>query len=201
MVFYKKSIVVFVFIFLINILMTVSAYAYPWKNVRFKVRTKQLPAYCLCAGHPPPACPSQETKEKYYRIYGPIFTHMHHYCWGLDKLNIQLQSLKPSAFWLENVIHEFDYVLGHKDPKKSIKAEIFTKKAQVLLMLNKNIEAVNSFLNAIKFNKRYVPAYFYLSSYLSKIGEKNEACKILKFGIKNNPGSIILKKRMAVICQ
>jgi hypothetical protein len=68
-------------------------------------------------------------------LYGGIFNHIHHYCWGLDMLNIQLQSVNPRPFQLEYAIGEFDYVLKLKDPKQSMHAEIWTKKGQVFLML------------------------------------------------------------------
>jgi len=197
---YEKRIIITFFIFVLYFFLPLWVFAEEIKNIHYKVKTKQLPQYCLCAGYPPPSC-TEENRSNHEELYGEIFLHIHHYCWGLDKLNMQLQSGTPSSFWLENVISEFDYVLGHKDPKKKINAEIFTKKGQVLLMLNKNMEAVNSFYNAIKFNKKYVPAYLSLSQYLNKIGDRDGACKILKLGLGHNPGSKALKAQFSTICQ
>jgi len=168
----------------------ISVSGYEIKNIQSKVKAKLLPDYCLCAGYPPPAC-SAENRSKYNMLYGDIFLHIHHYCWGLDKLNLHLQSGKPT---LNNVINEFDYVLKRKHSKQILQAEIWTKKGLVLLMLNKRIEAANSFYNAIKSNKRYIPAYIYLSQYLKSMGDNSSACKILKVGIKNNPDSSKLKQ-------
>ena len=185
--------------FILLLIDQLSAFAYEIENAKNKVKIGQLPEFCLCAGYPPPSC-SEANRSRYIQHYGNIFNHIHHYCWGLDKLNIQLQSGKPSDAALESVISEFDYVLKLKDPKQSMHAEIWTKKGQVLLMLNKNMEAVNSFYNAIKSNKRYIPAYIYLSQYLKSKGDNSSACKILKYGIENNPKSQKLKQ-LAATCK
>ena len=186
-------------VIVVYLMLPVSTYAYDIKDIQYKVKTGQLPKYCLCAGHPPPSC-SKENRSRYIMHFGDIFKHIHHYCWGMDKLNLKLQSGNPSAFSLKNVVGEFDYVLGHNDPKKSMHAEIWTKKAQVLLMLKKNVEAVAAFYNAIKSNKHYVPAYIFLSQYLKSTGDVRGACKILTFGVENNPNSKKLRQQAAA-CQ
>lgn len=184
--------IVFVLV-LSSLFMPRSGNAYEIKDVGYKVKTGQLPVFCRCAGHPPPDC-SKGSQEKHFKYYGQIFSHIHHYCWGLDKLNAQLQSGHPKEFWLKNVLKEFDYVLNHKDPKRSMHAQVWAKKGQVLLMLKRNVEAVDAFSNAIKSNKHYIPPYVYLSQYLKSVGDNRGACKILTLGVQNNPDSKNLKQ-------
>lgn len=195
----QSSLLLGLSVLLLFLFLPLSATSYEIKNIQSKVKSGQLPKYCLCAGYPPPAC-SPENRSRYENSFGEVFLHIHHYCWGLDKLNLQLQSVKPSPFWLENAINEFDYVLSQQDPKKSMHAEIWTKKGQVFLILKKKGEAVDAFYNAIKSNKHYVPAYLYLSQLLKSTGDQTGACRILAFGTKNNPDSKQLKQ-MAAACQ
>ena len=75
-------------------------------------KMEMLPNYCRAVypnwDHP---------KAKYYKAYfGPIgWGGWHHYCFGLDKINLALlEKNKPNRrkYWLESAVSEFDFLLN-----------------------------------------------------------------------------------------
>ena len=70
----------------------------------------------------------------WYSVMGEPFHAMHHYCWGLMKLNRALylaRSAQVSVFYFRDAILEFDYVLERSPENFILRPEILTKKGQI----------------------------------------------------------------------
>ena len=65
---------------------------------------------------------------------------MHHYCWGLMKLNRALylaRTEQARSFYFRDAILEFDYVLERSPENFILRPEILTKKGQSLIRLGR----------------------------------------------------------------
>ena len=74
----------------------------------------------------------------WYSVMGEPFHAMHHYCWGLMKLNRALylaRSEQARTFYFRDAILEFDYVLERSPENFILRPEILTKKGQCLIRL------------------------------------------------------------------
>jgi len=199
----RKKYILYIVIFILFLLstFTISEARYKIENKEMKVKINLLPKFCLCAGFPVPC--SNTKRQKYEEFYGPIFKDIHHFCFGLDKINnaFKKKNKVKRDFELNSAIKEFDYVLKHPDPKKRVHAAVWTKKGQTLILLEKNIEAEKCFLNAIKIYDSYIPPYIYLSEMQNSIGKTEQACKILKKALIKSPNSKIIQKKVNETCK
>ena len=165
------------------------------KDREIKVKRGKLPKFCIAAGSAGSKHPSRSKYEKYY---GPIFIHVHHFCRGLDKINIANRTNDKKI--LGRSIYEFDYVLNKPDPKKRMNYKVAYAKGGALLMLNDRIGAMKSFYRSIKLNKKFPAGYIALSNVFMQYKNKQKACEILKIGLKNNPDSANFKAYLENIC-
>lgn len=142
----------------------------------------------------------QNRIQYYYATLGDPFHALHHYCWGLMKLNratFLARDLKVRNFYLTDAIGEFDYVLDRSPDTFVLKPEILTKKGQSLVLLGKGARAVLEFERAMSIKPDYWPPYAHLSDWYRESGETEKARSTLLDGLELSPNVNALKQRLA----
>lgn len=155
-----------------------------------------LPPYCKARFGKTNSADAKNWKRKMGR---ESWTHIHHYCSGLDSLNKanMADSKDKRVDALKAALGGFSYMQEHAPRKFILQPEISTQKGRVYLRLNQHGAALQEFYNAIKLNPKYVPAYSELGDYYHDNNNPEEARKILELGLKNVPESKSLKRRLS----
>lgn len=162
-----------------------------------KTEFSKLPPYCL-ARHGPKYgihVPKPEI-EKWQRILGGGFLHVHHFCAGLNTLKILERGI-PKEDQLIGVLKEFEYTQSHSPKDFPLQPLISVEKGKLLLRLNREADAIREFLHAIKLKPNYTLPYAVLSDFYVKYGQEKEAESLLEEGLKHSPKSKMLKRRLA----
>ena len=141
------------------LLYATSAYAYKGDDrVPGPVELRLLPAYCgdtqiisrLYDRQQAPGNYDAHTKP-FIDLYGEDFWHMHHYCFGLNRV-IQADRAFDSATRnrrLEESIGEYDYVIKSIRPDSILQPELHTRKGMSLVRLKRTAAAIVEFEKAI----------------------------------------------------
>ncbi len=139
---------------------------------------------------------TQQTVDKYMKIYGAGYNGLHHYGMGLIYLNRYL--MRPtegeSDFFLKRAIDEFSFNLSKVDLNnlKSHNAKFLTdffpamfyKRGTAYFYKNETTKAMFDFYAAIKIKPSYYPAYQMLSNCYMVLGNPKKAKEILDLGKK-----------------
>lgn len=161
-----------------------------------KAEFSRLPAYCLARHGPKYGISVPESEiNKWKRILGAGFLHVHHFCAGLNTLRI-LDRKIPEKHELIGVLGEFEYTQRHSPKDLPLLPRIHVEKGKLLLRLDRNGEAVREFLQAIKLKPDYTLPYAELSDYYEKNELTKDAINILEEGLKHSPNSKRLKRRL-----
>ena len=129
-------------------------------------------------------------RDRYWKVLGPGYTPTHHYALGwicLDRVRFSKYNMDPSKrkFNLESAVKEFDFVIQHgKGTGLKVMYEVWYKRGEALILLNRYPEAVQSFRNSIKLEKKFYAAYVKLSQCYLKLGLKKKAKDVLAQGRK-----------------
>ncbi len=162
-----------------------------------------LPGYCVYTQdfrEHVPGGSDAATIEHWHGVMGDMFHHMHHYCYGLMKMNRGLYlSRDPVARrqYLQSVIPEFDYVLDHAPGDFFLTPEVLTRKAEVLFKLDKDFAAVDLLNRALELKRDYWAPYARLSDYYRDTGDYRKAREALTTGLSAVPDSKPLVRRLA----
>ncbi len=135
----------------------------------------------------------------YSRMYGEGWPHLHHYCRGLYKFDTAMLNWRDQRvrrFELTSSLEEFDYVLTKTSNAFVLRPEILVKKGHALLLLDRDIEAIETFTEAMALRRDYAPAYLMLSNYFLRAGDDATALELLELGARNAPDSAALKQRL-----
>lgn len=138
--------------------------------------------------------------ERWSSIFGPTYLHMHHYCYGLMKVNrgtLLARDAYVKRFYLQDSIHEFDYVLERAPQNFILLPEILTKKGEVLIKLGQGPQAIVPLERAAELKPDYWPAYAYMSDYYKEIGDLKKAREILERGLSFASDAKGLRRRLA----
>ena len=152
----------------------------------------------------PPYCKARSGKttstdaENWKRRMGKAWTHLHHYCSGLDYLNKAnvAYDRETRIKLLNKALDGFSYMQKNARHEFILQPEISTQKGRVYLKLNQDGAALQEFHNAIKLKPKYTPAYSELSDYYRDNNNPEDARKILELGLRHNPKSKSLKRRL-----
>ncbi len=131
-----------------------------------------------------------------FKKNGGTGLHFNHYCQGLLALYRLGRGVGESKALLGFANYQFKYVLKNLNPRHFMLPEVHTKMGITQKMLGQNDMAVNEFYQAVKLNKKYVPAYIGLIDLYKMIGDLNAAVKIARTGLKYSPDSKILKRKL-----
>jgi tetratricopeptide (TPR) repeat protein len=134
-------------------------------------------------------------------IMGPeVFNAMHHYCWGLMKLNRALYLARDETarkFYFGAAIPEFDYVLERSPESFVLRPEILTKKGQALILSGRVGPGVSELERAIALKPDYWPPYVQLSNYYKRTGDMGKARSSLEQALVHSPDVRTLKELLA----
>jgi len=138
--------------------------------------------------------------ERWHSVMGETFIHMHHYCAALIETNRALftsRSRKERLFYLDHSIYEFDYVIRNAAPDFKLLPEIFTKKGENLIRLDKGGQGIAELQRAIVLKPDYWPPYAYISDYFKEAGDIASAREWLEKGLSASPNTKALTQRLA----
>lgn len=137
--------------------------------------------------------------ERYATLLGPMYTHIHHYCYGLmNTYQAKLsRRMTPQArgHTLGQSIVEFDYVISRAPADFILLPEILTKRGESLLALRRIQDAHSTLSRAIETKPDYWPAYAVLSDYYKASGELDKAREWLDKGLGASPSAKALEAR------
>jgi tetratricopeptide (TPR) repeat protein len=164
-----------------------------------------LPPYCKYVGFIRDSVqggndPSQIERWK-STIGEGMFSHMHHYCFGL----IHRNAAKSARTKLERVqelqasLPEFDYVIKNSQPDFVLLPEILTMKGESLIGLGRANLAMIELQRAITLKPDYWPPYVAISDYYKDAGEPAKAREWLEKGLSFSPNTKALQNRLAEI--
>jgi hypothetical protein len=138
--------------------------------------------------------------ERWTRVMGPTFVHMHHYCFGLmasDRAAFLSTTRQDRLFSLRVSVTEFDYVLQRAPVGFSLIPEILTSKGESLIRAEKGAEGVGVLRQAIEVKPDYAPPYGALSDYYKEAGALAKAREWVEKGLAAAPTSRALMRRQA----
>lgn len=138
-------------------------------------------------------------QDRWKKLLGPTFIHMHHYCYGLMDVNraaFLSTDTRDRLFNLSNSVLEFDYVIERSNLDFPLLPEILTKKGESLLKLSRPGEAMIEFERAVKIKPNYEPAYISASDYYKETRQFAKAREWLEKGISAAPNGATLKRRL-----
>lgn len=163
----------------------------------------RLPVYCKYTQLFRSAVPggNDEAQISYWSsTLGKPFQALHHYCWGLMKLNRALflaRDNQARMFYFRDAINEFDYVLERAPEDFILLPEILTKKGQALIRLGRGPLAVPILEKAVELKPDYWPAYVQLSEHYQASGQIGLAREALQRALAQSPDVDSLKRRLA----
>ena len=124
-----------------------------------------------------------------------------HYCWALTWSNLgyfaQPDAPSPPSFYFGQAIADYEYVLGHSGPNCIMLPDIYTKMGSLQAQMQKPREAEQLFDKALKINPRFAPTFVAMSDLYETRGDIDKARAALEAGLKANPQSSALKKKLA----
>ena len=154
-----------------------------------------LPPYCKARYGRTTTTDAENWKR---RMGNKAWSHLHHYCSGLDSLNKANVTIdrEERTKMLNNALGGFSYMEKPHLSEFILQPEISTQRGRVYLKLDQYGAALQEFHKAIKLNPKYMPAYRELSDFYLDNDDPEEARRILELGLKHNPKSKSLKKRL-----
>jgi hypothetical protein len=130
-------------------------------------------------------------------LMGPSFWHVHHYCWGLIKLErVMTPGTRKElrAGGLKNVAAEMKYVLRNGTPDFILRPEILVRLGDVLILDSEPSAAREAYASARRLKPDYWPAYTRWADVLAKLGLRRDALALLEEGLRIMPGEKALQQ-------
>jgi len=125
----------------------------------------------------------------------------HHYCWALVRSSrailFERETPEIQRGDLLQALGDYNYVLGHSVHGCSLFPDIFTKMGEIQIQLGQLKEGEASYKKAIGAKPGYAPAFVGLSDLYENQGDADKALAVLQQGLKVNPQSAALKKKLA----
>lgn len=145
----------------------------------------------------------QATIKRWKSNLGPMWIHIHHYCWGINSLN-KAQAMfggdrsqkNQRKRLLQSVIPNMNYVIDRAPPNFVLLPEFHFKKGEALIELERQTEGMQEFYKSIQINPKYSRAYKSISKNYKKNGMNKEALEIIQQGLKHNPKSKSLNRQL-----
>lgn len=135
---------------------------------------KDLPDYCQCRlaeakfreefrnkHRPQIDWPAQfaKVRDRWVRLFGKNWRHIHHYCFGIQKLNRSLRMTEKSEELrrkgtLKSALEEFEYMRRGAYPSFPLWPQLFMYESQIYLQLGQPVKAQRAMQQAIELQKR-----------------------------------------------
>ncbi len=157
-----------------------------------------LPPYCA-AKYDEAEGRNPEQAKVWSSTMGLVWTHIHHYCFGLNFVNrarSTFSSRDNNMGTLGAAMRNFDYVLSAMSgkPEFYLHAEIMMNRGIALSMMKRNGEAVSSLLKAIELDAKQVGAYIALAELYDKMKNRSKALETVTEGLRHNPDSKAMQR-------
>lgn len=140
--------------------------------------------------------------ERWTNVMGPVYIHMHHYCYGLQAIN-RAAFLSPTreerVHNLGVSVNEFDYVIQRAPPDFGLLPEILTKKGESLIQMDRVGQGMAELQRAIAMKANHWPAYAAISDYYKNAGQLAKAREWLEKGLSAAPDTRPLTRRLAAL--
>jgi len=163
----------------------------PWRS-----DTLMLPQYCKDR-----AQSKKNFEKKWHSTFGEASLDIHHYCAGIyaEHQAKSSSSKGDRTRELGLVIHQMGYCSNRCKEHCVLYPELHTRWAWALGESGQADEAIKHYQLAIHAKPKYTPAYAKLSDLYMELNKPEEARNILQQGLKVNPKSSILKRRLQKI--
>jgi len=137
--------------------------------------------------------------ERWHDIMGPVFIHMHHYCYGLmylHRANALARDPIIRGYNYNFALNEFDYTLERTPSDFPLLPEMLTMRGEVLMHQGRAGQAQEAFERAISLKPDYWAPYAFWSDQLVKTGDLVQARAVLEKGLAQAPDSVGLHRRL-----
>jgi tetratricopeptide (TPR) repeat protein len=138
--------------------------------------------------------------NRWRRLMGSDFQHIHHYCRGLrDVYYVKLLALSPQnkqLLW-ERAVNEFDYIIKNSRPDMVLMPEVYYQKGEALIHAGRPVDAIDAFKASRVAKPDYWPAYVAWADYLIQKKQLDDARDLLATGLRHAPGSQEIQQRLA----
>lgn len=137
--------------------------------------------------------------QRWQSVFGNMYLHMHHYCWGLmhmHRAKVLARDERVRRFNFASAIGEFDYVIERARPDFVLLPEILTKRGEALLGLGRAAQAMAEFERAIELKPDYWPPYAQIADHHNSQGDRERARAILQAGLNRSPDAKALRRRL-----
>lgn len=136
--------------------------------------------------------------DHWYKVLGPGFHALHHYCWAQMQIHRALVLAKTEQvrnFYLSNAAGNIDYVIKYSPPDFVLLPELLTKKGDCLLRINQTSAGVDALQQAIRRKPDYWPPYVVMADYFKKVGDTKDARQWIQKGLQAAPNTPALLRR------
>ena len=160
-----------------------------------------LPPYCGPRAEPWGNDTSRPEVAHWMGIFGQDYLHMHHYCIALQAINqAQLSMNAPERRAAYNrVLTNIQYLEERVSPDLVLWPDILHNRARAEVGLGNTGAALTSLQRAIQHNAGYAPPYAELADLHVKLGQTDEARKVLEAGLAEQPNSRLLQRRLGCL--
>ncbi len=156
----------------------------------------QLPVFCRAR-----LTNDKNLKNIWGKKLGPNFIHVHHFCFGLHKMQKAqfIINKKERDHALQNAISEMVYVQEHASKSFILQTQVSYYIGQMYELMGNSSKAIGYYIQSIKLNPKPALAYAALSEIYRKQNNISEAKKVLKLGLKYSPNSKKLNKLISAL--
>ena len=126
-----------------------------------------------------------EQYQQFVKHYGPGWTAMHHYCWGLMEMGRAARpnfSREQRASHAAGALREIDYVLRNSPRDFVMRPMVLSRRARFLLQIGQPADAASTARALIDEWPRFADGYPLLAEALLKLGKRDEAGRVLSQG-------------------
>lgn len=159
---------------------------------------KLIPQYCpdtMGFGYGDAFYNTSPRASHWVGLMGKGFWAMHHYCWARINVNrAQRAGVPPQrkkGLW-EAALGDYKYVINNVPRDFVLLPEVYTRLAEVELLLGQSNRAQEAFAVARKLRPDYWPAYSKWAEFLMNRNNRQEALKVVTAGLEYSPDSTVL---------
>ncbi len=154
-----------------------------WRPNEMELRL--LPPFCRARFNGGPEAEAWKSK------IGKGFLHLHHFCAGLNFINRYYKSKSPQekTFNLNNAMGNFNYMIDHYEPGFPLQWKVYLNRGKVFSIRKEYIKALNDYRKAAKLRPKSISVHIALSDTYMKLGNNDQALKIVKHGLQYHPSN------------
>lgn len=130
--------------------------------------------------------------------FGGDFTYINHYCNGKPRTAICYQyPEKEMKACLTHQLEGTSYAITHSsDPNYALLPFLYSERGKLQTDIGNYNDAISDFQTAINKNKKFMPPYIGLADAYIKLKKFDDAEKVIKQGLEQNPDHKSLLKKL-----